>query len=367
MEVNRDSNVREGSSGGSSRSETFIFAKRVILAVLIVAVAIALWKIAHALLLGIAGVLFGIFLSTLTNWFSRGTGLSYKWSLAVVGILLVGFLVAGGMLIGPSVGNQFSRLQETLPESVEKLRTAIENTTWGQYLPETTRGPQDLIPGSTNMLAQVTGYASTAIDVILKFLLVIFLGFFFAYQPRLYKRGLILLVPRKYRPRAEEVLRALANGLKWWLFSRIIAILFVMVTTGLGLWLLGVPLALVLGILAGILDFVPYIGPIVAAIPGILLAFTVSPLMALYTAILYLVIQQIEGELVTPVVQQKAIYIPPAVTLLALTTFGLLFGILGVLLAMPLAVVTMILIQMLYVEDVLHTDIRVLGEKRNAH
>jgi predicted PurR-regulated permease PerM len=118
----------------------------------------------------------------------------------------------------------------------------------------------------------------------------------------------------------------------------------------LGLWLVGVPSPIALGVIAGLLDFVPFFGPIVAAIPGVLLGFQDSPQTALYAALVYLAVQQLEGNVLQPLAQRWAVHIPPASSLLAVVAFGLLFGIVGILFAVPLAVVTMVLVRKLYVE-----------------
>jgi len=123
--------------------------------------------------------------------------------------------------------------------------------------------------------------------------------------------------------------------------------------TGVGLYLIGVPVAFALGILSGVSVFVPYIGPIVAIVPGLLIALSVSPTLALYAAIVYLVAQQLEGNIALPLLQRWTVSMPPAVSLLAIVAFGLLFGVWGVLFATPLAVVTIRIVRMAYVEDVL--------------
>jgi predicted PurR-regulated permease PerM len=132
---------------------------------------------------------------------------------------------------------------------------------------------------------------------------------------------------------------------------------------GIGLWILGMPSALALGLLAGMLEFIPFAGPILAAIPAILLALAVSPEMALWVALLYTAVQQFEGNVLTPLVQQYAVDLPGVVLLFSLIGFGTLFGTLGVILAAPLAVVTMVLVKRLYVIETLHTETPLPGEK----
>lgn len=129
---------------------------------------------------------------------------------------------------------------------------------------------------------------------------------------------------------------------------------------GVGLWLLGVPLALSLGFLAGLLELVPYVGPVLAAVPALLLAFVQAPELGLYVLLLYVGVQQLEGDLLTPIIQEVAVDLPPVLTLVATFVMGALFGVLGLLVATPLAALALVLVRMLYLEDV-------LGEKAPRH
>jgi predicted PurR-regulated permease PerM len=133
---------------------------------------------------------------------------------------------------------------------------------------------------------------------------------------------------------------------------------------GTGLWLLGVPSALTLGLLAGLLEFIPFAGPILAMIPAVLLALAVSPDLAIWVLLLYLAVQQFEGNVLTPVVQQYAVDLPGVVLLFSLIGFGIIFGTLGVILAAPLAVVSYVLVKRLYVVEALHTATPIPGEKK---
>jgi predicted PurR-regulated permease PerM len=204
-------------------------------------------------------------------------------------------------------------------------------------------GLQNLFrPLATGALSFIAGLAEAII--------VLAVAVYLAMSPETYRRGLLRLIPPARRDQTEEALDAAGNALRNWLLGQGVAMLGVGIATTLGLWLVGVPTPIVLGVIAALLDFVPFFGPIVAAIPGVLLGFQESPQTALYAALVYLVVQQLEGNVLQPLAQRWAVHIPPALSLLAVVAFGLLFGIVGILFAVPLAVVTMVLVRKLYVE-----------------
>ena len=157
-----------------------------------------------------------------------------------------------------------------------------------------------------------------------------------------------------------EVLAKLSDTLWWWLIGRLIAMTFIGVATGVGLTLLGVPLAFILGLLAALLSFVPNLGPILSALPAILLGFVQSPQTALWVAALYAGVQVVESYVLDPIIDRKTVYLPPAFTISAQLLMGLFAGLLGVTLATPLAAALVVIVTMLYVQDVLgRSDIRV--------
>jgi predicted PurR-regulated permease PerM len=147
-----------------------------------------------------------------------------------------------------------------------------------------------------------------------------------------------------------------------WLLGQLLAMMFVFVLTGLGLRAIGVRAALALALLAGLAEFVPIIGPVVSAIPALLIALAEGWQTALWTLLLYLAIQQVESNLITPLVQHRVVSLPPAVALFALVAFGLLFGSLGVLFATPLAVVIFVGVKKLWVRETLGEPTELPGE-----
>ncbi len=173
------------------------------------------------------------------------------------------------------------------------------------------------------------------------------------------------MVPIQKRNRAREVMETLGFTLWGWLKGTFLSMIIIGIITTVGLSVIGVPLALLLGVFAGIMEFIPNIGPFIAGVPAVLLALTVDPTKALYVVGLFVVVQSIEGYILTPLVQKHAIDLPPVLTITAQLIMGLLAGFMGLLLAMPLMAVIMVLVKMLYIEDVLgDTSITVKGEEK---
>jgi predicted PurR-regulated permease PerM len=221
----------------------------------------------------------------------------------------------------------------------------------------------EVVSSQQDLLSQVTGLFSRTLNAITNFVLILFIGLYLAVTPDLYVGGLVGLVPVGRRSRARQVIQAAGHTLRWWLVGRIFSMIVIGVLSVLGLWLIGVPLALVLGLLAGLLGFIPILGPILALVPPLLLALSNSPQQALYVVLLYGGIQIVESYFLTPMVQQRAVSLPPVLTISSQLILGLLFGFMGIAMAPPLAAMGMVLVQMLYVEDTLGDQlVDVMGE-----
>jgi predicted PurR-regulated permease PerM len=208
------------------------------------------------------------------------------------------------------------------------------------------------------------GWLSTASSGVANLLIVLFGGMFLATEPRFYRTGAIKLVPEDKRALLAQAMDESENALRLWLKGQLLAMLVIGVMTGTGLWLLGVPSWLVLGILAGFFEFIPFAGPILSAIPAVLIALVQSPELALWTALMYVFVQHSEAYLIQPLIQQYAVDVPAVVLLFSLLAFAVLFGAIGVLFAAPLTVVTYVLVKRLYVREALGTPTPIPGEDK---
>jgi predicted PurR-regulated permease PerM len=293
------------------------------------------------------GIVLASALRALSDPLEHYTKLSPRLSLALVVIVLFVALVAAFWLIGEQLAVQLRELSQLLPGGMNDVREWLQRSPAGAWVVQMSDRGVDLARGSLTGLAR---FASTTFGVIANSVLILFLALYFAADPELYRRGLVKLVPEAGRERVATALQATGEGLKGWLMGQLVAMVSVGLITGIGLWLLNVPLALSLGLIAGLLEFVPFLGPILSAIPALLVAFTQDGWTPLYVLLLYLAIQQVEGNVLMPVIQKWAVSLPPALGLLGVVIFGLLFGLLGVLFATPLMVVVMVFVQKLYVD-----------------
>jgi predicted PurR-regulated permease PerM len=207
---------------------------------------------------------------------------------------------------------------------------------------------------TTAVSQHIASVFSVTIEGVVGILVILFCGIFFALDPDLYVNGFLLMFPRLKRPRTREIIDELGVNLQNWLLGQFIVMTLIGVATWIGLMIIGVPLAGVLGIIAGVLDFVPVVGPWVAGILAALLAVVKDPILAAWVAALFLVLHFFEGHVLIPQVQRYATRLPPVLTILALALCAKLFGFMGLLVATPLLVVVVILVKTMYREDVLN-------------
>jgi predicted PurR-regulated permease PerM len=328
----------------------------------LIAAAVFIWLAFDLLLLVFAGVLLAIFLRTLAIWISGLTRLKVGWSLTIVLLLLLGGAALTSVLFAPRLAEETQQLTEKLPEAVTQLTDWLRGYSWGRWLlNEMPDGPAG--EGSGQVVERATGAASKLFHGIVAFAIVLFVGIYLAAEPEPYQRGLLRLFPIARRQRAGEVMFATGYTLRWWLFGQILAMLIVGLTMGIGLSIIGVPLAFALGVLAGLLEFIPTLGPPIAVVPAILLALVDDPQKALYVLILYSIVQTLEGYLLTPLVQRSAVSLPPALTIAAQVFMAWNAGALGLLVAVPLLAVVKVAVQMFYVEDALGDELELPAEK----
>ena len=307
------------------------------------------------------GVLLGIFLDGGITILKNHTPLSHPWAVGIILIMFGGLLIATGWMIGSPLVDEMNRLTERLIQGIERIHSRVIESTWLQPFMPKNVNVKTLLSNSAEVLSGLTGFLSTSLGIVANVVIVLFVGIYLAVNPDLYIENGLRILPMEKRERAREVLKALGRGLRWWLYGRLATMGAVGILTALGLFLTGLPLAMTLGVIAGLLAFVPYIGPILSLVPAMLVGLAEGPSMVGSVVLVYLVVQTLESYLLTPLIQKQAVAIPPALLISVQVFLGALIGGMGVMLATPLAVSAIVLIQMLYVEDILGEQVRVIG------
>lgn len=299
-----------------------------------------------------AGLLLAVFLRSGGAWIAKRIGLSPNWGIAIFLVALNAAAIASAILFWSQASDQFGDLSEQIPPALDQLRERLSRYSWGERLLN-----QGVPEG---WFAEGGGIASTAVTgtfgALGGLVLILFLGLYGALDPDLYRRGLRLLLAPSARARGDAVISHAAATLRDWLAAQLIAMSVVGVMTGLGLWLVGLPLAFILGLIAGLLAFIPNIGPVLAAAPALLLAFPEGWTTTAWVLGVYIGVQALESYIITPIVQQEKVSLPPALIISMQLLFGVLFGLLGLMLATPFAALAMTLVNDIYVDDYLDRE-----------
>lgn len=372
--------MESGEQGGDGR-----FVRRALILLGIGAATIIAFVLRDLLILVFGSVVVAVFLTAITDLVQRFTKIKRGIALAITVFAVIGLVAGAGVLFRTQFWGQAQQLTDQVPAAWNQARGTLEQ--WGIELPELNLGngqasemaeareaaeadrQQDMEEGvlgggggllelGHGFVGQIGNLLTSVFGAVAYTLLVIAGGIYFAAQPQLYRSGILYLFPKTKRPLMRSALNDTAEAIKRWLLGTLFSMGLIGFLTGFGLWLIGVPSPAALGLLAGLLEFVPIIGPIAAAVPAILIAFTQSMELALWTLGLFVVIQQLEGNVVQPLVQKYAVDLPPALLLFSVVAGGYLFGIVGILFAAPLTVAAYVLVRRLYVVEALDTELQ---------
>lgn len=332
------------------------------------AVVIGLWALANVVWLGrdlffiaFLAILFASFLSIAVRPLER-LRIPRLVAAPVVFLIWLGSLAGLVALVWPLMQEQLGMLRQQLPDAISKLLSWIEGsltainseigepsetgdgTDFGeQFHDGIARLAQRLVSGALPIVGTVFGALGGV-------LVILFAGLYLAIESRLFLRGLLSLMPVSARPRVQSALERAGHDLQRWVLGTGIAMVLVGTLTSVGLLALGIPAPFALGVLAGLLEFIPFFGPIIASVPGIALALITSPLHALWVMLMYIVVQQLESNLISPLVMKGVVKLPPALVLLFQLLMTILFGFIGLLVAVPLLATVIVMVKRLYVQ-----------------
>jgi predicted PurR-regulated permease PerM len=325
-----------------------------------------LW-IAHAIfIVTFLGILLGLAVSRAADFLER-VRIPRSVGAPLVVVVGIALMVTIGVALAPSLRTQVGQLATELPKLVDEAERWLQ-TTPAKGLVDGPQKQQDglraqltkELRGSFRFLFPIVSSVFGAIGGLV---LILFIAMYVGAEPGLYREGILHLVPHNHRKRVREVIETLGVTLRRWLVSRLIAMVVVGVITGVTLALLNVKGAAALGVLAGLLEFIPFFGPIASAIPAIGVALLDSPQKALYVVVFYFVMQQLEGNVLTPLLLEKRLDIPPVLTVVTVAALGIVFGVIGMLIAEPLLAAVLVTTKMLYVTDVVGDEVKVGKEE----
>jgi predicted PurR-regulated permease PerM len=359
-----------GNEGTSSarRLDLLRVTLTILIAAGILSLVFLLWLVREALILTFAAVVVAVLLLAAADPIKRHTRLSHVWAVTLVGAVLLGLFALFGWSIGSQAAMQISELINRVPEAAHSLAQAFEQRFGIPLFSFVTRpdsaGPAD---GSAiqGLISQFVTLGTTVASVLSNLLLVIIGGFFFAADPGVYRTGIVKLFPKSQHARVDDTLLTCGRALRLWLIGKLVDMAIVGILVWLGTWMIGLPGPLALALFAALTEFIPIIGPIIGAIPALLVSLGQGGNALLWTVLLYLAVQQVESNIIEPVIERRMVGIPPALLLFAVLVVGILFGAPGVVIAAPLTVVVYVAVKKLYVRHVLGEETPVPGEKRD--
>ena len=356
-----------------------------------------LWVGRSVFLLGFFGVLLGIVLAAGVDRLERfriprGVGA------VLIVLLFFGALTGIGFFAAPQISSQIGEVKQQLPQAIDRVEQWIQRR--GGGVAQIIGAAADTTPGGRpeqadssrqqtgaaqgrdstaqgggrvdlrkSLNQQLSGAASgffsffsSTVAVLGGVIVMLFVAVFVAVDPGMYHRGLMHIFPHRARGRAGEVLSATATTLRRWLLMQMISMVVIGVVTTVVLLLLGIKGAIALGIIAAILEFIPYVGPILSAVPAVGMALLDGPEKVVYVILAYTAIQQLEGLVLQPLLMKEGLELPPVMTILGQALFSIVFGFLGLLLAVPLMASVMVPVKLLYVRDVVGDEVTVPGD-----
>lgn len=320
------------------------YAKPIIFAFALGIIIWIIWYANSVFLLAFSAILLAIFLHAVGVGTRRVTHLPYKIALLVGLVFILGILTLTFWLYSPLIADQFNLLMEELPTAIVTVRKYLTPFLGSDFLShDKLQGEFSL--SNQKIFTQLLSVFSSTVGSIAGFIVFLIVGLYLAIDPARYVKWIKRIVPEKRVEAVGGMIEKIGQSLRWWILGKLLSMAVVGITTFIGLLLLHVNLAFILGFLAGLLTFIPYVGAILAAIPAILIAFAQSPLTALYVTLLYIGIHMVDGYLITPSIEQRTVAIPPALSIMAQLLMVVLVGGLGLALATPLAVVGLALAQ----------------------
>jgi predicted PurR-regulated permease PerM len=343
---------------GNWLDEDAVYLRRLLATLALLAIVYLVWLSTDVLLLAFAAVLLSVLLRATAHLATRVVPVSHRWALLLVVVAIAGALVVVGVLFGGRLAGQLTDLWQRLPRALDAAggRLGIENAA--------ARATEALSQASGgSLLSGVAGFGKSVFGVTADIAAVVVAGIYLAADPRPYREGLVKLVPAQHHDRIRDALEMAGRALGLWCAGQLATMAIVATASTLAFWWVGLPSPLALGVVAGLTNFIPFAGPLLGALPALVVASLADLSTVLWTAGAILVVQQIEGNLVTPLIQKRAVLLPPALILFALMAGGVVAGWPGLILAVPLTVAVSVFVKKMWIRETLGEPTPIPGEE----
>jgi predicted PurR-regulated permease PerM len=332
------------------------FVKRTATAIALASIAFLAWYIRDFFLVLVGSVLVATLLRLLSEPFVRWCRLPSSIGLAISGLLLLAVIGGFAFLFGTQMSSELEDVFRRANSATKSIADVLQHSQFGRLALSHMGG------GSFSLTSIISDVLKLSAHFLEALIFVVFAGVYFAAQPDIYRKGACYLFPRPSRPMAEETLDDVGRALRLWLIGQLVQMCLIGLISTIAVWLIGLPSPLALGAIAGIAEFVPYVGPIIAAIPAVLVAITKGLHPVLWTVIAYIFIHQLEGNLIAPIIQRHMVLVPPATLLLSIVAISLVFGSAAIVFAAPMTVIGVVAVKKLYVRDGLGQSTSLPGE-----
>jgi predicted PurR-regulated permease PerM len=343
-----------------------IFAAVVIICILFI---LFIAETINILLLIFSAVLVAIVFYWLSKKLQQLIKVSHRIALLIVVFVTLSGLIISGIYVAPKIYKQSRELAVKIPSAWYSLQIYMLQYEWGEEFinnvvpdalkqDDTEKQSDSDGVNSNDQISQwirtIFGVFGSALNILIGLLFVIILAVYIAYEPQTYLDGFLQLIPQNYRNRLQSVFNKSAHILRWWMAGQLISMSVVGILAIIVLTVFSVPLALIIGVVTAFTTLIPIVGATIGLIPALAISLTVSPKTALWVTIFYIIIQNIEGNFLTPVIHRKSISLPPVLILIVQLILLKLIGVFGVILAIPLTATGIVFIKNLYIEDVLN-------------
>lgn len=329
--------------------------KRTAIFVAVALVPVLIWLLFSVILMAMGAILVAVLLNLGAELFTRRLRFPHRTALIMSGIIMTGIIGAAAYLFGTQAG----QLQEVLlraHQAIDTIQATLQGSEIGKLVLSHVQG------GNFTVTGIATGVFTVSFGFLTAFVISVFGGIYLAAQVGVYRDGLIQLLPHRLRANGAETLADIANALRLWMLGQMIGMVLIGVLTAFAARLIGLPSAFALGLIAGLFEFIPYFGPILGAVPGVLVAMTQGFDTVLWTIAAYTLIQQVEGHLIAPLISREMVYIPPLVLILGIVAITTLFGNYAAIFAAPIAVIIFVAVKKLYIRDRLGDPTPIPGE-----